>query len=57
MDDYRTGYIDGEANRDLEVEGLKQQLANRDAQIAEWLDRNLYSAREYAEKLRNGDKP
>jgi len=31
MDDYRTGYMDGEANRDLEVNWLKQQLATRDA--------------------------
>jgi len=31
MDDYRIGYIDGEANRNLEVEGLKQQLAAKDA--------------------------
>jgi chromosome segregation ATPase len=30
MDSYRTGYIDGEASRDPEVEGLKQQLAERE---------------------------
>ena len=39
-----------------ETERLRKELANREKQIAEWLDRNLYSAREYAEKLRNGEK-